>query len=172
MQRQRQLFIALAAAGIASGALAQGPTGKGGPDGSSLSINVVVTAKGEELFDSWDRPTGKPFPVVPVKVTKRGEFLSAIVLFKGCRPDTAGNCNVEMDITAFDPKGRTYATMPKEELWQAKPVPSPGFTQLSRGFMGIVIEPNDPPGTYRVTVVARDSNAKTEAKAETTFVVK
>jgi hypothetical protein len=133
---------------------------------------VVVTAKGEQLFDSWDQPTGKPFSVVPVKVAKRGEFLSAVVLFKNCRPDAAGNCNVEMDITAFDPKGRTYGTMPKEELWRAKPAPSPGFTQLSRGYMGIVIEPNDPSGTYRVAVVARDSNAKTEAKAETTFVVK
>jgi hypothetical protein len=122
MQRQRQLLIALAAAGIASGALAKGPTETGG-QGGSLTINVVVTAKGEQLFDSWDRPTGKPFSVVPVKVAKRGEFLSAVVLFKGCRPDPAGNCNVEMDITAFDPKGRTYGTMPKEELWQAKPAP-------------------------------------------------
>jgi hypothetical protein len=54
----------------------------------------------------------------------------------------------------------------------SKARPSPGFTQLGRGYMGIVIESNDPPGTYRVTVLARDSNAKTEAKAGTTFIVK
>ena len=83
-----------------------------------MLFRSVVTAEGDKLFDSWDHPTGKPFSVVPVKVAKRGEFLSAVVLFKTCQPDAAGNCNVEMDITAFDPKGRVYGTMPKEELWQ------------------------------------------------------
>ena len=170
MHRFVKALLALVAAAIASTVLAQEPNTQG--DGPTLSIDVIVTAKGDELFNSWDRPTGKPFSVVPVKVAQRGEFLSAVMLFRGCRPDTAGNCNVEMDITAFDPNGRVYGTMPKEELWQAKPAPSPGFTQLSRSYMGIVIEPNDPSGTYRVNVVARDLNAKTTAKAQTTFVVK
>jgi len=37
--------------------------------------------------------------------------------------------------------------------------------------MGIVIEPDDPMGTYRVTAVARDRNAKSETGAEVTFNV-
>ena len=170
MHRLVKALLALLVAAIAPAVLAKEHNTQG--DGRSLSINVFVTTKGDELFDSWDRPTGKPFAVVPVEVAQRGEFLSAVVLFKGCRPDGAGNCNVEMDITAFDPNGRVYGTRPKEELWQAKPAPSPAFTQLSRSYLGIVIEANDPSGTYRVTVVARDLNAKTTAKAATTFVVK
>ena len=140
--------------------------------GEGLEINVIVTEKGNELFDSWDKPTGSSFNVEPVKVASRGEFLSAIILFKGCRADGVGNCNVDMDIIAFDPTGKIYGEMPRVELWQHKPAPDPGFTQLSRGFMGIVIEPTDPPGVYRVTVVARDNNAKTESKSVARFEVK
>jgi hypothetical protein len=147
-------------------AQAQGPTSK------DLSLTIIVTAKGDELFRSWDRPSGKPFTAEPVDAVRRGQFLSAVVLFQGCKPDAAGNCNVEMDITAYDPKGRTYGEMPKVELWQAKPAPAPGFTQLSRSFMGIVIEPTDASGKYRVSVVARDLNAKTQARSETTFTVR
>jgi len=137
-----------------------------------FEIYLVVTEHGNELFSSWDRPTGKPFSAVPVKIAPRGKFLSAIVLFKGCKADGSGNCNAELDIVAYDPKGKVYGEMPRVELWQRKPAPDPGHTQLSRSYMGIVIEPKDPPGTYRVTAVARDLNAKSEAKSEAKFEVK
>lgn len=143
-----------------------------GPANKDLSLTVIVTAKGDELFRSWDQPSGKPFTAEPAGVVRRGQFLSAVVLFKGCKADAAGNCNVEMDITAYDPKGRIYGEMPRVELWQAKPAPALAFTQLSRSFMGIVIEPSDASGKYRVSVVARDLNAKTQAKSETTFTVR
>ncbi len=137
-----------------------------------FEVNLTVTEKGNELFNSWDRPTGKPFNVEPVKVASRGKFLSAVVLFKGCKPDASGNCNATMDIVAYDPKGKIYGQMPAVELWQQKPAPDAGFSQLSRGYMGLVIEPKDPAGTYRITVRARDLIGKTEAKSEARFEVK
>ena len=73
-----------------------------------FEVNLTITEKGSELFDTWDRPTGKPFNVEPIKVATRGKFLSAVVLFKGCQPDAYGNCNAVMDIVALDPKGKTY----------------------------------------------------------------
>jgi hypothetical protein len=142
------------------------------PSPQSFEVALTVTDKGDELFNSWDRPTGKAFNVEPVKTAARGKFLSAVVLFKGCKPDSAGNCDAVMDIVAHDPKGKVYGEMPHVELWQQKPAPNPGYTQLSRSYMGIVIEPSDPTGTYRVSVVARDLNAKTEARSEARFEVK
>ena len=137
-----------------------------------FEISLVVTENGDEFFNSWDRPTGKPFNVVPVKVAPRGKFLSAVILFKGCKADGSGNCNAELDIVAYDPKGKVYGEMPKVELWQRKPAPHAGNTQLSRSYMGLIIEPKDLPGIYRVTAVARDLNAKSEAKSEERFEVK
>ena len=155
------LALALAGSAVAQGAEEPG-----------LSLTVVVTANGKQLFDSWDRPSAKPFSVEPVGVASRRQFLSAVVLFKGCKPDTAGNCNVSMDITAYAPDGSKYGVMPNAELWQSKPVPSQGFTQLARDYMGIVIEPNDPSGRYRVAVVARDRIANTTVSGEATFSIK
>jgi hypothetical protein len=142
------------------------------PQPQSFEVSLTVTEKGNELFDSWDHPTGKPFNVEPVKVAPRGKFLSAVVLFKGCQPDASGNCNAVMDIVAYDPMGKTYGNMPHVELWQNKPAPDPHYSQLSRNYMGLVIEPNDISGTYLVRVVARDQNAKTEARSEARFEVK
>ena len=137
-----------------------------------FEVSIHVTSKGEELFNNWDRPTGKAFNVESLKVVPRGKFLSAVVLFKGCKPDRSGNCNAVVDIVAYDPKGKIYGQMPGVELWQQKPAPDPGYTQLSRSYTGLVIEPNDPPGIYRISAVARDLNGKSEAKSEASFEVK
>jgi hypothetical protein len=162
-------LVALAALPIPSLA-ADSPKGLG--DRGPLEVSVTVTDKGNELFDSWDRPTGKPFGVEPIKSAPRGKFLSAVVLFKGCTPVSSGNCNAVMDIVAYDPSGKIYGEMPRVELWQDKLAPEPGHTQLSRSYMGLVIEPGDPPGIYRIVVVARDLVAKTEARSEARFEVK
>ena len=138
---------------------------------ATFQVNIIVTVEGDALYKAWDR--GKPgFNVVPVRNATRGQFLSAVVLVTGCQPDSSGNCNAEMNITAYDPRGKEYGTIPNAELWKSKPAPDPRATQLSRDYMGIVIEPTDAAGTYRVAVVARDLNSKHEAKSETTFSVK
>ena len=138
---------------------------------AKFTVKVIVTAEGDALYKAWD--SGRlGFNVVPVRAAARGQFLSAIVLFTGCQPDSSGNCNAEMGLTAYDPSGKVYGEMPNAELWKSKPAPTSGATQLSRDFMGIVIEPADRAGTYRVVVVARDMNAKREAKAETSFSIK
>jgi hypothetical protein len=93
-------------------------------------------------------------------------------MFKGCKGDASGNCNAVVDFVAYDPKGKVYGEMRGVELWEQKPAPKPGYTQLSRTYMGLVIEPQDPAGLYRVAVSVRDLNAKTNAKSETSFEVK
>ena len=161
----RSCLAAVALSLMPSLPIAQSVTGEG------LNVNVIVTANGGAVFSAWDR--GNPgFSVVPVHNARRGQFLSTVVLFRGCQPDISGNCNAEMDITAYDPNGKEYGAMPKVELWKAKPAPSVGATQLSRDYMGIVIEAKDLAGTYRVVVLARDLISKREARAETSFTVR
>ncbi len=137
-----------------------------------LEIHLIVTAKGGELFRTWNNPTGRPFKIDPVKVAQRGPMLSAVVLFKGCKPDPAGNCDVDLDIVAYDPAGKVYGEMKGVELWKEKAAPAPGFMQLGMDYMGIVIEPKDPSGTYRISAVARDRIAKSESKSSISFEVK
>jgi hypothetical protein len=138
---------------------------------TGLTIDLIVTAQGRELFDSWDNPNGKPFEIVPAKMAPRGKFLSAVVLFTGCKADASGNCNVEIDIVAYDPVGKTYGDMKGAELWQHRPAPPPGHTQLGVAYMGLEIEPQDTAGTYRVEALARDLNAGVEAASAVQFEV-
>jgi hypothetical protein len=162
----RKILVLALSVACAAGEAQEAPAGA-----IAFEITLVVTDRGGELFDSWDRTTGKPFSVKSIGTAKRGKFLSALVMFKGCKADGAGNCDADVDYTAYDPSGKVYGKMHNAELWRMKPAPSRGFTQLSRDYMGIVIEPNDPVGAYRVTAVARDRNAKTEARAEVVFAV-
>ena len=161
------LYFSLSAMTSASYAL-DAPTGETAP---SFNVQLIVTAKGREVLAAWERPSAVPFQIEPVRVAPRGVFLSALVLFKGCRADDSGNCNAQMDVVALDPNGRVYGTMRATELWQGKPAPPPGYTQLSLRYMGVVIEPNDPSGKYRVIVQARDLNSASSATSETTFEV-
>jgi hypothetical protein len=140
-------------------------------EGTGLEVHLIVTAGGRELFNSWDNPDGKPFEIVPVKIAPRDKFLSAVVLFKGCKADVSGNCNVEIDIVAYDPTGKIYGELKGAELWQHRPAPAPGHTQLGVAYMGLEIEPRDPAGAYRVEAVARDLNAGVEARSATQFEV-
>lgn len=163
-------LIVVSAVAVSAAVAAEAP--KKPAAGPGFEVQVIVTDKGDEFFTSWDRPTGRPFNLIPVKEAPRGKLLSTVILFKGCKADAAGNCNTVMDIVTYDPKGNIYGEMLGAELWQRKPAPDPGYNQLSRNYMGLVIEPKDLRGTYRVTVIARDLNAKTEARSEARFDVK
>lgn len=136
-----------------------------------LSARVVVTDKGAELFNAWETNPDSGFTVIPVNVAKRGVFLSAVVLFTDCAPDPRGDCNAEVDITAYDPNGKVYGRLAGEELWRGKPAPQAGLTQLSVGFMGLVIEPQDPSGTFKVVATARDLVSGKVSNSETSFQV-
>ena len=140
--------------------------------GPELKITLLVTDKGQELFKSWEFPDGERFEVRPLKVAKRGEFLSAVVLFQGCAADAEGNCNVTLDITAYDPSGKKYGEFLGQELWVGKPAPANGKTQLGVGYMGLVIEPNDPLGKYRIFASANDKIANISVLSEVTFEIK
>jgi len=138
---------------------------------TGLKIDLIVTAQGRELFESWDNPNGKPFEIAPVKIAPRGRFLSAVVLFRGCKADASGNCNVALDIVAYDPAGKVYGEIRDAELWQHRPAPAPGHTQLGVAYMGLEIELQDAAGVYRVEAVARDRNAGVETKSATQFEI-
>jgi len=137
-----------------------------------LELHLVVTAQARQLFSNWARSTGQPFTVVPVQVAERGQSMSAVLLFGGCKPNAVGDCDVEVDIVAHAPDGSVYGQMQGAELWVRKPAPLPGNSQLGVSYMAIVIEPQDAAGTYRVTAVARDRNARTEARSSASFEVR
>jgi hypothetical protein len=119
-QRRIQILAMASVMWVLSSAAADPPKGFPAP----FKINIHVTAKGDELFDNWDQPTGKDFSVDSISVAPRGKFLSAVILFRACKPDSSGTCNAVVDIVAYDPSGKIYGEMRRAELWQQSPPPN------------------------------------------------
>ena len=134
-----------------------------------FGAQVVFTDKPDELFAAWE----KPGPVALYSQTttaKRGVPIVAVIFFVGCAPDDHGQCNAGVRFSAFTPDGKPWGDAIDAELWVGKPAPQKGQMQLSVGNMGIVIDPDDPLGTYKVKAEVVDKVSKKTIVLERTFV--
>jgi hypothetical protein len=133
-----------------------------------FGAQLVLTDKPAELFAAWE----KPGPAVLYSETasaKRGLPIVAVIFFTGCATDDKGLCHASVRFTAYSPDGKPYGHPQDGELWLSKPRPEKGQMQLSVGNMGIVIEPDDPLGVYKVKAEVLDKIAKNTMVLERTF---
>jgi hypothetical protein len=137
-----------------------------------LDIRLLVTAEPEKVFRPTKGPDGKFATAEPVTVAPRGKLIAAVVFFKDCKPDAAGNCNVDLDLHGVDPRGSTFQKRTGAPLWRNQKAPHPGVVQLGASYMKIQTELSDPPGTYRVVAVAHDRNSGIDTRAEASFEVR
>jgi hypothetical protein len=136
-----------------------------------LDIRLLVTAEPEKVFRPTKGPDGKMAIAAPATVVPRGKRVAAVVFFKDCKPDTADNCNVDVDLQGVTPSGALFENRKAADLWRNRKAPAPGITQLGSAFMNIQLEAKDPVGTYKVIAVAHDRVGGAEVRAEATFQV-
>jgi hypothetical protein len=134
-----------------------------------LEAHLIVSNKGDEILDKWAR--GLPLTIESVDAVSRGEFITLIVRFLGCKADQSGQCRATVDYVAYSPDGTVYGEMPNTELWLDKLAPSRGMSQLAAEYMGLVIEPTDPSGNYKVVAAVHDHNAGTSVVVWRVFEV-
>jgi len=89
-----------------------------------FGAQVVFVADDQRMFELWDTPSETVNIQTIDKVAVNGQ-VNAFVVFSGCRPNKAGNCDVTAKFKVFQPNGRIYADTPPMEVWQAKR-PPPG----------------------------------------------
>jgi hypothetical protein len=145
------------------------PTAARPAPAAKLDIHILVTAQPERVFHPTKGPDGKFPQAEPVKVASRGQLIAALVYFKDCRADTAGNCNVDVDLQGVAPGGAVFQNRKGAPLWRSVKAPAAGLTQLGSSYMKMQFEPSDRAGTYRVIAVAHDRNSGVEARAESSF---
>jgi len=141
------------------------------PEGK-LEIRLLVTLEPDKVLHPTKGTDGKFSEAQPVKIAPRGQLLVGLLFFKDCKPDAAGNCNVDVDVQGFTPSGAMFKNSKGTDLWRNKKAPHPGFVQLGAPDVKVTIEPNDPAGTYRVLAVAHDRNSGAESRSEASFEVK
>lgn len=133
-----------------------------------FGAQLVLTDKPEELFAAWEKP-GAVVLYSQTATAKRGAPIVGVVFFAGCAPDSKGACQASVRFTAYTPDGKPYGNPQEGELWVGKPPPEKGSMQLSVGNIGIVIEPADPLGVYKVKAEVVDKVAKKTLLLERTF---
>jgi hypothetical protein len=164
--------VALLSTGLASAQWRQ--DGKIVPDtawaksAGDFGAQLVFTDKPEELFAAWEKP-GPAVLYSETAVAKRGVPIVGVVFFAGCAPDDKGKCQTTVRFTAYTPDGKPWGDAQNAELWAGKPPPEKGHMQLSLGNMGIVIDPDDPLGVYKVRAEVVGKIAKKTLVLERTF---
>jgi hypothetical protein len=83
-----------------------------------------------------------------VSALNYGKYAGALERYKASKKTA--------DLTVIKPDGKVYGEQKCVEVWQKKPAPQGKTLQLGVGQLGIVIEPNDPTGTYEIRAKVND----------------
>jgi hypothetical protein len=132
-----------------------------------FGAQLVFTDKPAELFSAWEKP-GPAVIYSEAATATRGVPIVAVVFFAGCGPNDKGNCDATVRFQGYGPDGKPWSDPVDGELWVDKP-PGKNQMQLSFANMGIVIDPDDSLGVYKVKATVLDRVAKKTLILERTF---
>lgn len=131
---------------------------------------VLMTTDSQKVLENWSTPSPGVHILDTEKVPK-GKPIEALVLFSGCAPNNQGNCVTEVDYQIVKPDGTIYAEYKNTELWKNKPAVPVGRLGLAVDRVGLIADPTDPTGQYKVRCVVRDLVSSTEFSIYSTFEV-
>jgi len=101
----------------------------------------------------------------------RGKPCVAFIVFSGCGADKQGLADVVADISMLTPDGKVLGEKKAVEICQKRPAPPDKQQQLGVGNLGMVIEPNDPAGTYEIHAKVSDRVKGVVLELKTKFSV-
>jgi len=135
-----------------------------------FGAQLLLIGNENDFFKRWETPS-ETVKFETVSEINRGEPLITPIIFSGCYVNKSGNCMVSAALTILRPDGTTYADMPQVEVWENKPPPPKGILELGVGYLKVIIEPEDPDGTYTVQAKVTDNVKKSSFVLTRTFSV-
>lgn len=148
--------------------------GKAVPDSAwaksdgDFGAELVFTDKPDDLFAAWET-VGPGVAISETSEAVRGTPIVGVIFFSGCGANANGTCDVTVMFTAEGPDGKTWGEPLEGELWVNKPRPNKGQLQLGVDNMGVIIEPHDKLGTYKVRAEITDKVTNKKMVLERTF---
>lgn len=133
-----------------------------------FTVRHILTHGPDQLFADWAKPV-KGTPVNSTDRAVRGQIISSMLLFSGCKADAGGQCDVATDIEIIDPLGAVYGKFDGVDVWINKPPPEKGVFQLNRSDIRMVVEPGEPLGEYRISASTTDRVAGITLTTEQRF---
>ncbi len=142
-----------------------------GPDVAQtgdFGVWQVATVHPNEFMTAWNRP-GAGVPLVASDKVARNQPVVTFIIFRGCRPDPRGACNVTADFTVVAPDGRVYNETKGADVWIGRPPPTGRNIELSAGALGLRIEDKDLLGAYVIKAAVTDHVAGVTLQTEKTI---
>ncbi|HEX8174794.1 MAG TPA: hypothetical protein VF543_06715 [Pyrinomonadaceae bacterium] len=68
--------------------------------------HLIVVENPREFVQEWLKPETPK--IKSAKEVKRGEVIGALILFAGCKTDSQGACNSEVDYIIYKPDGTIF----------------------------------------------------------------
>lgn len=121
-----------------------------------FGAQLVFTDKPDDLFEAWSKPGPAVMYSQSSSAVRGGPPIVGVIFFAGCGQNEHGNCNATVKFKILGPDKKPWGTNQDGELWVDKPSPPENSMQLSMGNIGIIIEPEDQLGTYRVIAEISD----------------
>ncbi|BBO83792.1 hypothetical protein DSCO28_43580 [Desulfosarcina ovata subsp. sediminis] len=135
-----------------------------------FGAQLLLIGDEKEFFKCWETPS-ETVNLETVSEINRGEPLITPIIFSGCYVNKSGNCMVSAALKILRPDGSTYADMPQVEVWENKPPPPKGILEMGVGYLKVIIEPEDPDGTYTVQAKVKDNVKNSSFVLTRTFSV-
>jgi hypothetical protein len=134
-----------------------------------FGAHLIVIKDPRAFIEMWQRPEMPRFETA--KVVGFDESIGVLVLFAGCKSDSSGICNAEVDYCIYKPDGTILTEQKKQKLWKREPPPAK-VTQLGQAVLGFRTAKTLPVGEYKVTAKIYDLNADVSFELRTQFELK
>ena len=122
---------------------------------TDFCAELVLSSNSEAVLKNWNTPSeGVYFPTSGEM--KKGEVISAFIVFKSCDLTEQGFCRLTHQLTIYQPDGRVYSEIPESEVWYNKQSPEGDSIGLSVDFIKLVVEPHEQIGKYIFKVTVKD----------------
>src|ERR1700754_1963116 len=88
---------------------------------NGFGAHLFLVEKPKEFLELWEK-SWTPH-IDTISAIKAKQQFGAFILFTGCRPDSRGRCDCEVDFDVYKPDGKLFVERKGQELWK-QPVPS------------------------------------------------
>lgn len=159
------LLLALAVPTVPQAARTAGPEPWEQASREGFGALALSTSDYDGFMREWASPTPPTLPTTTL--AERGQRVTFMLLFHGCRAGADGNCNVTADFSILRPDGTSYGEMPAAPIWRG-PAVGDNSLRLAEAGPALIVEPEDPAGTWtlraRVTDHIRGVTVQVESR--------
>lgn len=136
---------------------------------NGFGANLLVVNNPDEFIKEWLKPETPNLDTA--ENVNFNDKIGILVLFAGCRTNSNGICNTEVDYTVYRPDGKVIFEQKGLELWKNNAPPKPNI-QLGKAIIKLEMLKSNLIGEYKVKAKVYDKNADVSFDLETQFTLK